>query len=377
MNVAFVRGAYLNGFEGQNYDFTGNNTVDFTGYSSRSPLDVHVPFPVVRLPSLADLGKNAHIGRLLKVVANRTVGDVQVLFGLERCIDGYDIVHTADPHYYFSYQAAKLRQKNRIRKLIVTSWETIPHNNESTMAKKKLKQFVMKQADAFLCYTQRAKQCLVKEGVHEDKITVIPLGVNTTQFSPKHTSIKKPLSILYVGRMVSEKGVEVLYEAFRRLVTHPQYSHAILRFVGTGPLKKRIAKHIQKDSLHSNVNIESVTYNEMGGVYRDADILVIPSMNHPTWEEQLGMVSLEGLASGLPIIAFPTGALPEVLGECGQFPKRNTVNALYDELLTLCGDATLRTKLGTMGRERAESRYCARTSARKLLRFYQSVMSPA
>ena len=62
-----------------------------------------------------------------------------MLFGLDKLSNKFDVFHTADPHYYYSYQLAKLRKKNLIKTLIATSWETIPFNNESIGKKKLIK----------------------------------------------------------------------------------------------------------------------------------------------------------------------------------------------------------------------------------------------
>ena len=177
IKVALVRGKYLNNFEGQNYIFN-KKEIELTGISSLCPIHGNFPFPLIKLPSLADLGNS----RLLKFVTNRTLGDGQILFGLEKLVDEFDIFHTADPHYYYSYQLAKLKERGLIKKLIVTSWEIIPFNNETVKKKKEIKRFVLKQADYFICYTNKAKECLIKEGVDERKIEVVRLGVDLDKF---------------------------------------------------------------------------------------------------------------------------------------------------------------------------------------------------
>ena len=135
IKVAFVRGKYLNNFEGQNYLFKDKD-IQLVGISSLRPIHTNFAFPVIKLPSFADI---TGIGRAVKVISNRTFGDSQVLFGLGKYAGEFDIFHTADPHYYYSYQLAKLRNENKIKKLLVTSWETIPFNNESIPQKKRLR----------------------------------------------------------------------------------------------------------------------------------------------------------------------------------------------------------------------------------------------
>ena len=105
IRVAWVRGAYLNDFEGQNYELKHSN-IHLTGISSRYPLDASVRFPVIKLASPADIPRLPIIRTLpgvekaTKYIFNRALGDSQLLFGLEKLTGSFDIFHTADPHYY-------------------------------------------------------------------------------------------------------------------------------------------------------------------------------------------------------------------------------------------------------------------------------------
>ena len=141
IKVGFIRGKYLNNFEGQNYLFPKRD-IQFTAVSSRYPLNNKFPFPVIKLASPLDIPM---FQQGIKFFANRLLGDSQMLFGLEKLYDRFDIFHTADPHYYYTFQLAKLRKKRLIKKLISTSWETIPFNNETVLKKKQIKYFSLKQ----------------------------------------------------------------------------------------------------------------------------------------------------------------------------------------------------------------------------------------
>lgn len=365
MKISFIRGAYLNNFEGQNYDFGMMKDFDFCGYSSLFPLDPHVPFPLVRLLSIADI---PFFTKPIRFVCNRTLGDAQLLFGLERYVNSSDIVHTADPHYYYSYQSASLRKKGMIKKLITTWWETIPFNNEGTPAKKRIKKLGMQYTDLFLCYTKRAKQCLLDEGVDAGKIAVVPLGVDLTRFSPAVAKNTVP-TILFVGRLVEEKGVNDLYEAF--LDIHKQGIMAHLKIVGSGPLEKQLQDRINEDGLEGLVTIEKRSYEEMPAVYRQSDIFCVPSKKTKSWEEQYGMVFVEAMASGLPIVTYRTGAIPEVVGECGLFA--DDAKSLKAQLVKVIKEKELGVKLGTMGRERAADRYDAKKTALEIAKLYTTL----
>ncbi len=370
MKISFIRGAYLNNFEGQNFDFSNQKDIDFRGYSSLFPIDDKVPFPVIRLFSLADLQTIPVLADVVRYVANRTLGDSQILFGLEKYISSSDIVHTADPHYYYSYQAAILRKKGAIKKLISTWWETIPFNNEGTAAKKRIKKFTMDNTDLFLCYAEKAKQCLLQEGVPQNKIIVIPLGVDISQFKPLKKN-NETITILFAGRLVEEKGILDLYVAFKEILNRK--IRAQLRIVGQGPLEDRLRESILKDGLTDVVTIGKKSYSEMPSVYQQVDIFCVPSKKTCSWEEQYGMVFIEAMASGLPIVSYNTGSIPELVDACGLFAKANDVSNLSTLIIQIIRAKELGEKLGTMGRERAKTIFDAKKTALRLVEFYRSL----
>jgi glycosyltransferase involved in cell wall biosynthesis len=346
IRVAFVRGKYLNNFEGQNYCFQGSN-IKLTAISSLFPLHEKFPFPVIRLPCLTDLEHFKVPSKLIKVIANRTLGDSQILIGLEKLSNKFDIFHTADPHYYYSYQLAKMRVKGLIKRLIVTSWETIPFNNETVYRKKYIKKFTQKSADLFICYTEEAKRCLTKEDVDVNKVKVVRLGVDLNRFKSKKIRSKKAITILFVGRLVEEKGITDLKKAFATV--RRTYSNVELKIVS------------------------DVSYEKMSTIYQSADMLVVPSKTTRTWEEQYGMVLVEAMASGLPIIAYNSGAIHEVLGNAGILVDEGNIEGLSSAITRLATNRNLRIKLGTMGRERAEKYFDSRSTNKKIQKIYEHI----
>lgn len=379
IKVAFVRGAYLNNFEGQNYIFDPKE-IQLTAFASKYALHSKFLFAIQSLFSLSDL---EHIPFLrdikiykkaVKYISNRTLGDKQILFGLEKYADQFDIFHSADPHYYYSYQLAKLRVKGKIKKLILTSWETIPFNNESTKAKKHIKYFSLQHADQILCYTEKAKQTLITEGIAQDKIIVIPLGIDLKKFIPIKKKDNKTLEILCVSRLVSEKGVFDVYEAFKNIVQNYK-AEVTLRFVGEGELQDELQKRIFHDSLQHIISIEQKEYQDIPSVFQHADIFVLPSQSTQTWEEQYGMVFMEAMASGLPIIATKTGAIEEIIGDAGILIKEKNSEELQKALITLIQSSPLRKEIGEKAREKAINCYDAQRTIEKIGTMYELVLS--
>ncbi len=370
IKVAFVRGRFLNNFEGQNYIFSPK-TIQLTGISSIKPIDQKFSFPTIRLFSLADFGVHPILERGIKILGNRVLGDNQILFGLERLASQFDIFHSADLHYYYTYQLAKLRSLNKIKRLIVTSWETIPFNNETIKKKLLIKKFSQKQVDLFICHTEKARNCLIKEGVFNKKIRLIRLGVDLIRFKPKSKQKKDTLTILFVGRFVEEKGVIDLYQSFKILLNcKPKSLDLKLILIGQGPLKKILENLVKKDQLNNKVSFITRSYEYIHQDYQNADIFVLPSKKTKTWEEQYGMVLVEAMASGLPIIAYNTGVISEIVGQAGLLVKENQLEELQRTMKILIENEKLRIKIGKMGRERAEKFFDRKKTAQKIEKIY-------
>ncbi len=368
IKVALVRGRYLNNFEGQNYSFFSRK-LKITGISSLSPLDEKVNFPVIKLPSFSDWQKYSFLDKPIKFLSNRIIGDSQVLFGLEKFASQFDIFHTADPYYYYSYQLAKLRLRNLISCLLMTSWETIPFNNESVYQRKRIKKISLKAVDGFICYTEKARNVLITEGINQNKINLVRLGVDLERFQPKKR-LKNQLTILFVGRLVEEKGIKDLLEMFYQVKKQTRLSKLKLKIVGDGKLKKQLELFIKEKKLTNDVFLLKKDYSQIHQDYQQADLFVLPTKKTNTWEEQYGMVLIEAMASGLPAIVYDSGAVKEIIGEAGILVKKNNYQQLVKQIIFLINNDRERIKLGKIARRRAEKYFDAKKTAKALEEIY-------
>ena len=293
MTIYLIRGSHANEYELQNY-YPLTDKLDIhliTTHSSLTPTNL----PTIKLWSPADLPRFPYRRQIL----NRLIGGEQWLLGLEQLISRYHVskhsnksnimLHTAETYTPYTHQAVQLRKKGLIKKLICTCWETIPHNNEKFARLRRWKQEAYRYVDLFHTPTQRAANALIKEGVDQNKIKVIPYGVDTKIFCPPRQKRKNKIPIiLTVARRVPEKGLDI-WEQVREAVG----DKAEFRWVSNLP------------------------YRDMPAVYQSADLFFFPSLTTPTWEEQYGMALVEAMACGLPIVASNTGAIPEVVGSQG------------------------------------------------------------
>ncbi len=142
----------------------------------------------------------------------------------------------------------------------------------------------------------------------------LPLGVDLTDFAPldRRPPTFDHLRLGYVGRLHPHKGIPVLLQA---IVPLPGVSAVI---VGDGPEAEGLKELAQSLSIEGRVQfVGHANYRSLADLYRELDVVVIPSVPTRRWDEQFCRVAVEAMASGVPIVASNTGALPEVIGDAG------------------------------------------------------------
>ena len=170
---------------------------------------------------------------------------------------------------------------------------------------------------------------------------VIPLGVDPLEFaSADPTPESTAATVGFVGRLVPEKGLDVLLDAVER---SPRL-HA--RIAGSGPLAASLAARARQRGIADRVTYVGVLPPaEVSAFYRSLDVLAVPSIPTARWTEQFGRVAVEAMASGVPVVSSDAGALPDVVGGAGIVVPHSDAAALADALLEAIGPrgAELRT----------------------------------
>ncbi|MCB0338288.1 MAG: glycosyltransferase family 4 protein [Bdellovibrionales bacterium] len=136
-------------------------------------------------------------------------------------------------------------------------------------------------------------------------------------------SVLRTKDILCVGRLVSDKGVDLVIRALDLL--KKRNLAPILSIVGDGPELEKLKNLVCELQLDSQVSFcGSQSGNALSDLYRSHKICVIPSR----WQEPFGIVALEAIACGCTVIASRVGGLPEAIGSCGLTFPRDDLAAL-------------------------------------------------
>ncbi len=213
--------------------------------------------------------------------------------------------------------------------------------------------------------------------VPSDKIRVIPNGIDapadidTVESLPKRADERR--RIFFIGRLVYEKGVDVLLQAFQRVQS--AYPSAELVIAGRGPEERSLQQLAQHLGVSANVRfLGHISDEERNRFYRTAHAAVVPSRYEP-----FGIVALEAMAYGAPVIVARTGGLAEVVDDqsTGLHFAPGDVDALAGQLRRVLGDLDFGRSLARRAREAIRSRYDWRRIAATTAEVYQEVAEAA
>jgi phosphatidylinositol alpha-mannosyltransferase len=207
-------------------------------------------------------------------------------------------------------------------------------------------------------------------------VRVIPNGIDVNTFKPGLTPIRHlrddSVNILFVGRLEKRKGLGDLLRAYEFM--HARVPKSRLIVVGDGPLRGKVESYITRHRLTNVVLAGYVPDTVLPRYYCSADIFCAPA----TGAESFGIVLLEAMASGLPIVATEVEGYMSVLE-----PGRDSITVqpkgwaeLGAALVILARDAELRGRMGAYGHEIAR-RYAWEAVAAEIVDVYEEARAAA
>jgi glycosyltransferase involved in cell wall biosynthesis len=208
-----------------------------------------------------------------------------------------------------------------------------------------LLRIVWRKADHVVANSEGLKDLAQEFALHVP-ISVIPNGVDTSFFQPKDTYTSKP-HMLFVGRVVYQKGLDLIIKALSRLLDH-EWEFTI---VGDGPKRESLTKLTRSYDIDHRVHFLGwKSRSELRKIYQKANIFVFPSRH-----EGMPNVILEAMASGLATIASKIAGNEELIihGKTGYLFERNNISALSKNIIRMLEDDKLRREMGISARKRA------------------------
>ncbi|HML02446.1 MAG TPA: glycosyltransferase family 4 protein [Candidatus Bathyarchaeia archaeon] len=233
-----------------------------------------------------------------------------------------------------------------------------------------------KISHVYVAVSDPIRRLLIDLGIPKNNIRIVPNGVDTEIFRPNNKLRARNL-LLFVGRIVPNKGLHILLKSLEyvkspvtlviigpRSSFSPAYYDEILRYIN----------RLNETTTHKISFLGVQTKEELIRWYQRATIFVCPSLSEP-----FGIVNLEAMSCGTPVIASSVGGIPEVVknNKNGILVRCGVSEELAHAIQSLLDNRDLRNAFSEDGREWVVKNFSSQVIARYLLRLYNSMLLSA
>ena len=210
---------------------------------------------------------------------------------------------------------------------------------------------------------------------YQKPIVVIPqFGFDPELYKPGPPQARpagRPPTVGYIGRLVEEKGVQVLLEAVAKLKQNFR-----VEIIGTGYYRTELEVQAARLGIRDRIFFRnSVPPRDIPEALSKIDVLVVPSLTRSNWKEQFGRVIPEAMACEVPVIGSDSGEIPNVIGDAGVIVPEGDAETLALRIWELMEDRVRRLELGARGRQRVLRHFTQQQVALRYYHLYQAMLS--
>jgi glycosyltransferase involved in cell wall biosynthesis len=244
---------------------------------------------------------------------------------------------------------------------------------------------VFKMADVIIPNSNFTQKEIERMGVNPNKLKMVYPGVDPKKFNPnldgslirnKYNCTGDPI-LLTVCRLVERKGIRYLIDALPSI--RKEFPNVQLVIIGDGPETNILMSQAKKlGVMDSTVFCRTVQDDDLPYFYAIADVFILPAIIDSKGDtEGLGVVMLEAMASGVPVIASRVGGIPEALnyGKAGILIEQKNPKQIKETVISLLNDDGLRTSLIKKGREWVISTFSWDNLARQIIEIFRYSLS--
>jgi glycosyltransferase involved in cell wall biosynthesis len=294
----------------------------------------------------------------------------------------WDVVHCwQEPYIVCGAQVAYLTPKTA--KLVYYSPQNIEKQYPPPF--RWLENFATNRMDGLIGVGETATQMWqhkLGKKLQDKSVATIPHGIDTELFQPNALGGEKVRTrcnwhhdsspiIGYLGKLTSEKGLLLMMDILDRLASQGTEWRALI--VGKGPLLGALQQWAQR--YPSRVCIfDDVAHAAVPDYLNAMDLLLAPSQTRPNWCEQLGRMTIEAMACGVPVIASDSGEIPLVVGDAGIVVPEADLDAWVKAIQKTIDTPTFRAELIAAGIDRVHQKFTWNTVARQKLDFFESLL---
>lgn len=294
----------------------------------------------------------------------------------------FDIVHAHD--WLVAYASRVLKHSYNIPIITTIHATEYGRNNgihtDISRTINNIEKWLMKESDSLIVNSNYMRDELISVfDINADKIKVISNGVDLYKFDNiyrdlefrKNYAAPNEKIVFYVGRLVNEKGVHVLLNSIPKILNN--FNDVKFVIAGKGPCLNSLIELSHKLNIFEKVYFTGFVSEEvLLNLYRCSDIAVFPSIYEP-----FGIVALEGMVAGIPVVVSDAGGLNEIVNhkEDGMKFYSGNSNSLADCILELLKDDSLSKRICNAAMEKIHKLYNWNNISKKISDEYKYVIS--
>jgi len=291
-----------------------------------------------------------------------------------------DLCHIdEEPYNLATYLALRAARRAGAKTLFFT-WQNLLRRYPSPF--RDMEGYIYRHTDGAIAGNHSAVQVLREKG-YRGPVEIIPqFGVDPGLFAmrpPDRAERQdggrqvgtRPFTIGFAGRLVPEKGLDVLLDAVVGLAGDWR-----LELYGAGPMLAPLQARAQSLGLADRVTFhDRVASSEMPDRLATMDVVVLPSLTRSNWKEQFGRVLIEAMSCGVPVIGSDSGEIPHVIGDGGWVFPEGDATALRALLDKVRGEEAARHTVGQRARAHVLAHYTQAHIAAETVAFYRAIVA--
>jgi glycosyltransferase involved in cell wall biosynthesis len=282
----------------------------------------------------------------------------------------FSIIH-AHSHLFFLTNVTALLRRINSHPLVITChgiWSQSLPLNVQQLYMRSLGIFTLNSADIVICYTEQEKEVLKKLGVKEEKISVIPNGIDTSFFTPSSNHDSNNI-LLWVGRFVKGKRPDILIKAMVEI--RKKIPDVRLIMLGRGPLKSHCHILAKKYNLLKSIQFLSYVSNvRLLELYRKSSVVLLTSE-----QEGVPRTILEALSCGIPVVVSDLPQIRPIVRNCGFCFQVGNIEEMAQKVVHLLLDSRLNFEFGRNGQCKIRENYSWDRFVDKHVQLYESLLN--
>lgn len=290
-----------------------------------------------------------------------------------------DAIYVENESYAVStFQAALANRLSVRRPLLFRNNQNIAKTYPPPFAQ--AERFVLGQAACANLINEEAGKVLRDKG-YRGRVAYMPYGIDPGFHRPLDArGLRETLGLRgfvfgFAGRLVEEKGIRDLLDAFARF--HPEEEVSLL-IIGDGPLRQEVEDRLATPGMRGRGRLLPVVPHREVPLHLAAmDTLVLPSRTMPTWREQFGRVLIEAVACGVPVIGSDSGEIPRLIARLrgGLVFAEGQIDPLHQAMRRMVHERGLHDQLREDGRLEVEEQFAYESLAYRFRQLLESIVA--